>query len=1162
MPPTLPLLAVLACAVLLPGPSAAQARALALASEREEAWVEVGVVQRELAADDELVYRLRAPGRGVEQGGLELVLADGTALAAPLAPASAWSVVRTPLASLAGASGAAVRLVLRGPRGPAATVLVDELRIEHADGSRTPCFDEQRGLVAPASNGTARLVPAEVECAPGWLPGAEQHVGDPWLTLDFEHLRAPRPAGDASPGELPHGAVWDARGVPFLFAGPGSGSVCVPRGQRLVLAPLDGGRFYDLHLALEVVAEPERANQDGAPLATHWKLLDADGEALSFRVDLPAETNGLQRVRVALASQFSVVTLELCDEPRLRLHAATLRWRKDGPADADFCRAWVRRERPSAELEQYLARVATLAEDADVRSEQQAARELFRRLRAGDVAGFDALLAERLGASARVETRPLAGRLLLESLAARAPERGEPTVFGTTRRMPPGRELEALRAQSPAEWEAWSAAVRAANADPAPAGWTHARWGTLGEEAFVRQLQLGQDELLAATGRRSEVVWFPGDATWFRQLPQLARLAGAGASIGEAAAGRAPAQRWTGPDGEELLLLTPSPNPAPAQRLPSAAQLAELLERAAAQGRPRALHLAHGGSADDERRVRALAEPGSGFEVERTGLAGIARAWDARRAELAPWKPARDDAGVVPLRAWSDELQAWNRRAEDRLYEAELAAVLARAGAGLEPLHGLAERLWKRLLASHELAELGPGSPAAVAEAREIAGLAEALAADSLEACAAGAPGDAAQAGRVWQVFNPLPWERTALVRVDEPDAVLLDARGRPLANQRTHDGGRVVLATLPAFGTLSWRAVSRFAAPPEPPASGEVVRVDGWRLDNGRIAVEIDPASGAITQLSTRAAREGLLARGTQLVSERGVPAEMSSCELLERGPLRAVVRARWKLGGLELEAFYVLAVAAERLEVELRLRGHLHESLRLSVQGREFGPAAVRHVPFAPGWVSTRGAGTERAATLGGIAHSSEQGLGLASDCGLACGATGAELALWLADPGPEPALQRTLRWALVPVGGRQRDLDFAHATRELRLPLRVQRLAPPATGRSLPAVGAPATGAWRLTRIGPGGRALIGRDAGVTLCALAATAQRDVFLVRVAENTGLAGELRLELPWTLAGATRVDLAGRELGALELRDGRTLSIALRPWSIATIALRTAAQD
>jgi alpha-mannosidase len=303
-------------------------------------------------------------------------------------------------------------------------------------------------------------------------------------------------------------------------------------------------------------------------------------------------------------------------------------------------------------------------------------------------------------------------------------------------------------------------------------------------------------------------------------------------------------------------------------------------------------------------------------------------------------------------------IKRWNRRAENLLQRAEKwCAVADVLGAQAYPLEQLSEG-WKLLLFNQFHDTLaGTSIEPAYEDARDQVGHASSLAALAFNRAVQSisrqidVPHEDGMIPVV--VFNPHPWPVRTDVELEyylyrAEGARLDDEAGEPVPLQTTRplttmSGGRarfVFPVELPPLGYRTFRIYEgeRPAGPP--------VRTTGSSLENDHVLLELDPSTGRIARLVHKASGADLAAPGARhaVVVEdlsdtwgHGVQAydrelwefDVTSVRLLERGPVRAILRVESRWGGSALREDYVLSADARHVDVRVAL--DWHEQLKL---------------------------------------------------------------------------------------------------------------------------------------------------------------------------------------------------------------------------------------
>ena len=301
-------------------------------------------------------------------------------------------------------------------------------------------------------------------------------------------------------------------------------------------------------------------------------------------------------------------------------------------------------------------------------------------------------------------------------------------------------------------------------------------------------------------------------------------------------------------------------------------------------------------------------------------------------------------------------VKRWNRRAENLLQRAEKWAAIADVLGG--PSYPLAEltEAWKLILFNQFHDTLaGTSIRSAYEDARDQYGHASSIAAAAFNRAAQSIsrridiPPEPEM--RPVVVFNPHSWRLRTDVELEytwlaPSGARIVDDEGtevpvqaiRPETTMSSSRGRLVFPADLPPLGYRVYRIF---------PGSTEFapVAVTGTTLENEFVAVEIDPATGWLSRLESKATGTNVAAPGSHavVVDDRSdtwghlVRAfdqvagefECTSVRLVEHGPVRAVLRVESRFGASTLVEEIVLGARAPFVEVRAAL--DWHEKLRL---------------------------------------------------------------------------------------------------------------------------------------------------------------------------------------------------------------------------------------
>jgi alpha-mannosidase len=345
---------------------------------------------------------------------------------------------------------------------------------------------------------------------------------------------------------------------------------------------------------------------------------------------------------------------------------------------------------------------------------------------------------------------------------------------------------------------------------------------------------------------------------------------------------------------------------------------------------------------------------------------------DSTRLELSSLRAFFDAiAGNGEIPVWRGELQhhapgcytthsgikRWNRRAENLLQRAEKWSVVADSlGVQAYPLAELSHA-WQLLLFNQFHDTLAGTSIApAYEDARDQIGHASSIAAlafnRAVQSIAAQIDIPHEDATRPVVVFNPHPWPLRADVELEynwmrAEGARLVDDDGSPVPTQTTRSlttmssaRARLVFGVdLPPLGYCTYR-IHEGAEP------AEELRATDTTLENDHVLVELSPATGRIARLVVKATGADVAApdaRHAVVVNDRSdtwghdVVAyddeagefEVTSVQLVENGPVRAVLRVESRYGSSLLREDYTLSADARHVDVHVGI--DWHEPLKL---------------------------------------------------------------------------------------------------------------------------------------------------------------------------------------------------------------------------------------
>ena len=428
-------------------------------------------------------------------------------------------------------------------------------------------------------------------------------------------------------------------------------------------------------------------------------------------------------------------------------------------------------------------------------------------------------------------------------------------------------------------------------------------------------------------------------------------------------------------------------------------------------------------------------------------------------------------------------------------------------------------------------------------------------------------------------IYNPLFWERTGPAFAEvvvPPDAKtarawdgtvrMTDGEGKDVAVQvlekRIEGGGTVfrvvfIAEAVPSLGYKLYRVI-----PSEKAWAGpEVVRAGARELENEFLRVRLDPKTGWVVSLYDKTAkREILSGAGNVLEAITDEPESMSAWELglkdtvgragesgaafelVERGPVRAVLRVKSRFRDSTFEQDLTLYRGLPRLDCRLRFDWQERNIMIKAAFPIDLKtPAARFEIPY--GSIARPTDGTEVPALrwIDVSEGSGEYGVSLLNDSKYGFDVKGNVMRLSVIHgaTAPDPEADRgkhELLYSLLPHRGDWKAAETTRRAMELNSPL-IARV-PLVHSGTLPKVHS-------FVRVGPG---------NVVLSALKKEmgyAERGLVL-RLYEIHGEKTEAKIEFPWPVA-AEETDLIERPSGK-SLGSGTAISVPLAPYEIKTI--------
>jgi alpha-mannosidase len=434
----------------------------------------------------------------------------------------------------------------------------------------------------------------------------------------------------------------------------------------------------------------------------------------------------------------------------------------------------------------------------------------------------------------------------------------------------------------PALFEEIRAAVAAGRWNLVTGWWVQPDCNLPAGESFARHALYGQRYLEAVFGRRARIGYCVDSFGHAGTLPQLLRLGGLDSYVFFRPG---PQEKelpvgpfwWEGPDGSRVVACRPPLH----YGTPGDVDMAARIAAAASEGTTEALPLTlcfygvgnHGGGPTraNVAEIAALSAAGGAVRPIFSSPEGY---FAAVRALPDTWPVVRDELQHHARGCYSvlSRVKRENRRAEDALVRAERLAALAAAVAGGDPGTERLRHAWEGVLFSqfHDVLA-GTSIRDAYEDVWRLYDAAQDTATEVLEGAleVLGARLRVRDEGRPLMVWNPLPWERSDVVRfslrmTDWRDdfwgqrypgpPIVTDAEGRRVParldgvelDYNTYVVHIEAQVTLPALGA----AVYYVEVPETVPPAEEPAVLPADTIANDMLRLRVDPDTGALASL------------------------------------------------------------------------------------------------------------------------------------------------------------------------------------------------------------------------------------------------------------------------------------------------------------------------
>jgi alpha-mannosidase len=718
-------------------------------------------------------------------------------------------------------------------------------------------------------------------------------------------------------------------------------------------------------------------------------------------------------------------------------------------------------------------------------------------------------------------------------------------------------------------------------------------------ESLVRQLLTGTRFFEKEFNKSTNIGWNPDSFGYNWQLPQIYKRSGFDSFVTQKMSWNEtnlfPYKLfwWQAPDGSKVLTYFPHGYSGGISQTQLAQDVADYVPE---DHFPEVMHLYgvgdHGGGPTRQMLDEAvrLKEPSAVFPKLEFGTARGFFDDMERKISSGDLKPPTWDSELYleyhrGCYTTQSETKKQIRRNEEQLQNAEKFAAVDYLRTGSYP-NARFEDIWKRVLFDM-FHDIMPGSGIGINYVDAVNNLNDARR-DSA-AILDGALGDIASradtlgAGIPVVVYNPLSWERTGAIAIDlhaPPSGQRYEARdsaGQPLLSQiaaqrsATQDVSlEVMVKNVPPVGYETIHIVTVPAAR----AESSPLKVAGTTVENEFLRMKIDPQTGCVTSLVTKADNRESVAPGgcgglLQTFVDR--PAQQDAWEIkfdekswdlkqpesvkvIESGPERYVVRINDKFQNSTFQRDVIVRAGEPRIEVNLHADWHEnHVLLKVGFPSAAQSEKATFEIPY--GTIqrpTTRRNSIEQAqfevpALRWGDISNESQGVSLlnASKYGYDAKDNVIRISLLRSPNMPAPDNHvadqgfHDMTYALYAHTGDWRTGKTMRQGYELNYPLIA--LKTEAHAGALPAKHA-------FARIEPG---------NVILTVMKKAEDDAALIFRFYEFEGKAAQVKLDLPEKAASATEANLMEKRERPIQLAaDGRSLTLDAKPYEIRTVAV------
>ncbi len=476
--------------------------------------------------------------------------------------------------------------------------------------------------------------------------------------------------------------------------------------------------------------------------------------------------------------------------------------------------------------------------------------------------------------------------------------------------------------------------------DPVGGMWVEPDCNIPGGEAWVRQLLYAQKFYKERFGGTATLGWNPDSFGYNWNMPQLYSKAGIDSFVTQKLSWNDTTIFpyhlfwWEAPDGSRILAYLPTGGYTE-QIIPNR-MMDQLMRFEQNTGFREMLVLFglgdHGGGPNRPmlQRVQMLKEQPLFPRVEYIRAHDYIELLKQKDLSNLPvWRNELYMEGHRGTLTTQSETKRGNRKGEALLEIAEKAASIAALHGAVYPADSL-EKAWKMVL-FNQFHDILPGSSITPVyrDAEEDYAICQKLAGRTLDAAMDQIAARIKTENKGWRsvlVFNPLSWERDSIVKLalpqDAPEILsVTDPSGNTIPSQVVAGKNgldRKLIFIARGVPSLGYKTYSLFEGEIE--ATSPSLKAGEYALENDYLRVEVNPETGNVSSIYDKSSSTELISGGSEgnrielfenlpsswdawnigYTGRSWIPEKPDSVELIENGPVRAVIRVKKSHFGL----------------------------------------------------------------------------------------------------------------------------------------------------------------------------------------------------------------------------------------------------------------------